>query len=149
MIRLLILLTALAGCTHTRPADLSSGTVRSEITSRAERGQAVVYVEGERGREARDLEVGTDVTTWVDRMSDEERSAPTSSLHAVAFRRDGLGALEGAAFGAATGVVVFNLEHQLSGGGSELFPGLRTVAGATIGFLVGLLVGVIRSDQYV
>ena len=143
-----LLLLLLAGCTHTRPADFSSTATRAEISARVDGGQAIVYFEDGRKREVRSLEVGTETTTGVDRRSDEAFVVPTSGVTSVAFLRDGFGALEGAAIGAAVGIVVVHASCSQTPD-IVCFQPLSTIVGTVIGGIPGAIVGLFRSDRVV
>lgn len=148
MIRLLILLTALAGCTHTRSVDLSSAAARAEIEARVGGGQAIVYSEDGRKREVRSLEVGEDSITGIDRRTDKAFSVPTSSVGSVVLLRDGFGALKGAVIGAAVGVVA---THVSCSQNPDIVctPPIPTLAGVLIGGIPGAIIGLFRSDRVV
>ncbi|PAP78235.1 hypothetical protein [Rubrivirga marina] len=150
--RLAVLLLAfgLAGCTHTRPADLSSAATRAEVNARAERGHPVLHLDGQRGRQVRSLHVAPDVTTWIDKKTGEARSAPTAEVRAVAFRRDGHGALQGIGIGVAVVGLLDTYLGALDGEGFLTFSPLQGAAfGAAGGAEIGALVGAIRSDRVV
>ena len=147
---LVLALLALAGCTSTRLADLSSPATRAEVNGRAERGHPVLYVAGQRGRQVRALHVAPDVTTWTDKKTGEAHSAPTSEVEAVAFRRDGWGALQGVGIGIATGAAVGAIVGATDGEGWFTYsPALGALLCATAGAEIGLLAGAIRSDRVV
>ncbi len=146
---LVVLAPLLAGCVYTRPASLASPTDRAEVNARAERGHAVVTLAGERGRHVRALHVGPDTTTWVNKRTGESRSAPTSDVAAVTFRRDGAGALKGAAIGTSVGVLL-GLLSEPSGSGFITFS--RSQAAGLFGIngaLFGALAGAIHSERHV
>ena len=147
---LLAMLAALAGCTHTRPADLASAETRAEINARAERGHPVLHLVGRRGRQVRALRLEADTTTWIDKKTGELRAAPTADVEAVAFRRDGYGALEGLGVGVAVGAALGAYIGATDGDG---FFDFTTAAAAAIygaaGLEVGALAGAIRSDRVV
>ncbi len=148
--RLLAALVLLAGCTHTRPADLSSSATRAEVNARAERGHPVLHLVGQRGRQVRSLHVAADVTTWIDKKTDEVRSAPTADVSAIAFRRDGLGALEGAGVGAVTGALLGALAGATDGDAFfDFTPAAAAALYATGGAEIGAIVGALRSDRVV
>ncbi|MGB3544117.1 hypothetical protein [Rubrivirga sp.] len=141
----ILLVLVLVGCTHTRPADLSSASTRATINARAERGFPVLHLEGERGRQVRALRVAADSTFWVDKRTDEARSAPTAAIDAVVFRRDGYGALAGAGIGAVVGGASGFV-------GDPPFPfdrAFMVVMGAAGGAVVGAFSGAIRSDRVI
>ena len=145
-----LLLVGLTGCTTSRPADLSSPSVRHEINARAERGHPVVHLVGQRGRQARSLHVAPDVTTWVDKKTGEVREAPTSEVEAIAFRRDGLGALEGIGIGVVTGAVLGAIVGATDEGSAfDFTPAAAAVLYGTGGVEFGALFGAIRSDRFV
>ncbi|WP_420457361.1 hypothetical protein [Rubrivirga sp.] len=138
-----LLVPLLAGCVYTRPASLASPADRAEVNARAERGHPVLALAGERGRQVRALRVGPDTTTWVDKRTGEARSAPTSDVTAVSFRRDGAGALKGAAIGATAGALLYYVIAHVDP--IPLLPprlaaGLGAVAAAPFGALAGAAV---------
>ena len=149
--RLVFLALLLAGCTYTRPAQLDSAGGRAEVNARAERGHAVLALTGERGRQVRALHVAPDVTTWTDKRTGEARSAPTADVAAVTFRRDGAGALKGAAIGAGVGAVLGFVAGRSPGDDAfiTLSPTVWAGLGAVNGVWVGALVGAAHSERHV
>lgn len=147
---LLIALALLTGCTTSRVADLSSTSTRTEVNARAERGHPVLHLSGERGRQVRALHVAPDVTTWVDKKTGESRSAPTTDVEAIAFRRDGLGALQGVGIGVAVGALFGTMMGAIDGEGLFTYSPLQGAAmGAAAGAGIGVIVGAIRSNRFV
>ena len=152
MPRLVFVALFLAGCTYTRPAQLDSAGGRAEVNARAERGHAVLALAGERGRQVRALHVGPDVTTWTDKRTGEARSAPTADVATVTFRRDGAGALKGAAVGAGVGAVLGFVSGRRSPGDDAfitLSPTTWAGLGAANGVWAGALVGAAHSERHV
>lgn len=142
---LLVLLLVLAGCTHTRTADFSSVATRDEVNFRADRGHPVIHIKGEPSRQALALQIAADSATWIDKKSGEARAASTSSVEAVAFRRDGYGALEGAAIGTVAGGALM----AWSATQDDFSPAFAAVIGAIGGQWLGALIGAIHSDKVV
>lgn len=140
----------LAGCTHTRSANLTSPAVRAEVNVRAERGHPVLHLEGERGREVHALRVDGDSTYWVDKRTDQAQSAPTSRVHSVAFRRAGIGALEGLGVGFGVGAVLGAVRGSTDGGGLFSYsPGEGAWVVGVMGAAAGALAGAARSNRFV
>lgn len=147
---LLAALAALTGCTHTRPADLASAATRAEINARAERGYPVLHLAGQRGRQVRALRLEADTTTWIDKKTGEFRAAPTADVAAVAFRRDGYGALEGIGIGVAVGATLGAVIGATDGDGFfDFTPAAAAALYAAAGLEIGALAGAIRSDRVV
>ena len=147
---LFVLAIGLAGCSHTETATIATADGRAEINTRAERGHAMVALEGERRRPVDDLRVAPDITVWTDAKTGEPRSAPTSEIRAITFRRDGIGALKGAAIGAAVGATLGLIAGGFDDGGSFLSrpPGAYAVLVGTSGAAIGAIAGLIRSDLH-
>jgi hypothetical protein len=148
---LALALLLLAGCVSTQPVSLGTPDGRARVNARAERGHPVLALYGGRGRQVRALHVGPDVTTWVDKRTGEARSAPTASVAAVTFRRDGAGALRGAAVGVGLGVAL-----GLVAGVTDDDRGLIDFSTGTFvsvfgasGALIGAVGGAIHSDRAV
>ena len=151
---LLLALALLTGCTTSRVADFSSSAARAEVNDRADRGHPVLHLAGDRGRQVRSLHIAPDVTTWVDKKTGESRSAPTPDIEAVAFRRDGLGALQGVGIGIGVGALVgtwVGATDGVAGGGRGFTysPAAGALLGAAMGAEVGAIVGAIRSNRVV
>lgn len=147
---LLLTLVLLMGCTTSRVADFSSPSTRTEVNDRAERGHPVLHLVGERGRQVRSLHVAPDVTTWVDKKTGESRWAPTADVEAIAFRRDGLGALQGVGIGIGVGALFGTWIGAADGQGFLTYSPLQGAAlGAAAGAEIGAIVGAIRSNRFV
>lgn len=144
-------LALLTGCVSTKPIAFDTPEGRTHVNNLALHGCPVLKLAGQRGRQITALSITADVTTWIDRLTGEVRSAPTSTVEAVAFRRDGRGALKGAAIGLGTGVVLGLIAGaDDDGGGLISFPTSTYVGvfGGT-GGLIGALTGAIRSDRLI
>ncbi len=143
-------LTAISGCTHVQPLTLSSPEGRAAVTARAAAGgRAVVRLDGEPARAARELAMDADTTRWTDALSGRVRAEPTARVRSVAFRRDGRGALTGAAIGGAVGVPYGVLLAADDRGFFRFTLAEGLALGVAAGASVGALVGLMRSDRAV
>lgn len=147
----LLLPLLLAGCVSTQSVSLDTAEGRARINERAERGHPVLTLTGQRGHLVQALHIAPDLTTWIDRKTGEARAAPTSSVEAVTFRRDGAGALKGLAVGASTGAALGLLIGLAEDdpGFFSLSTGGWTAVAAAQGALVGTLAGALHSDRAV
>ncbi|MEM6327862.1 MAG: hypothetical protein AAF791_12150 [Bacteroidota bacterium] len=149
---LLLLLStlALSACVSTQPASVATPEGRASLNERADRGHPVLALWGERGRQVRDLRIDADSARWVDKKTEEARSAPTDQIEAITFRRDGRGALKGMAVGAGLGALLgLYLDVQAAGatGFIDFPPGFWTL-GTAVGFApFGAMGGAIHSDR--
>ena len=148
---LLALLAAVAsGCVYSRAVSLDSARDRAAVNARAARGHAVVAVDGQRGRQVRDLRVGPDTTTWTDKKTGEARSAPTAHVSGITFRRDGAGALKGLAVGVGVGAALgLAASTAPQDGFFTLPPQTWALLGAIDGAVLGVLAGAIHSERHV
>lgn len=151
MSRLLVCVLSVlcGGCVSTQPVSLSSPEGQREINERAVRGHAVLALNGQRGRPVRSLHIGPDSTSWIDKTSGEFRSAPSSDVESVTFRRDGAGALKGFAITAAVGATLGAL---LGASDDGRFLDYTPLQGAAMGGAMGVygaLIGAIHSDRQV
>lgn len=146
-----ILILLLSGCVTTQPLPLNSSEGRAEINTRAERGQAVVFVEGEPGRHVLALHIAPDVTTWIHPRTREVGSVPTDRVARVTFLRAGTGALKGLGIGTVVGAGVGLLADASDDGVGFLSfstAGWITLVGIS-GALHGALVGAAYADRHV
>ncbi|MEM1056114.1 MAG: hypothetical protein AAGI52_11345 [Bacteroidota bacterium] len=147
---LLLLSLALSGCVSTGYASVATPEGRSALNDRADRGHPVLALWGERGRQVRDLRIDADSARWVDKKTNEARSAPTSQIEAITFRRDGRGALKGMAVAAGIGTAL-GLVIASGDGGDFGILDFNVGEGIAIGLLgtvpYGALIGAIHSDR--
>lgn len=145
----LLLAFALTGCVNSQSISLTDAESRAYINDRAESGHPVLALHGKRGRQVHSLNVGPDVTTWVDKKTGESRSARTAHVEAVTYRRDGAGALKGAAIGIGIGVALGLFAGETDDGSGLINYGTFEYMGmfGGSGAAVGALGGAIHSDR--
>ncbi len=142
--RLVLLLVLVSGCVTTHPAPLDTPAGRDALNARTSGRVATLYAGGER-HAAREVHVGPDETTWVDRLTGAPRSAPTQDVRAVSLRQRFAWQplLIGAGIGAATGALASVMDSGGCGGFFCFTPTpLEYIAtfglgGAAIGGVVG------------
>lgn len=101
---LLLALTALTACTHTRTAE-SAGDL-ADLGRRAEGRRVVVALADGRRLPAEGLRFAPDSASWVDPETRALHRVATADVAAVTFgRRRGRGALEGFAIGTGAGAL--------------------------------------------
>jgi hypothetical protein len=142
---LAIVVTALTGCTHTRPLFLASPEARTELNRRAEAVTVLVTLRGDTQVRARALRVEADSTSWLDPASGAVRSVPTADLATVRFTDRGRGVAEGSGLGLLIGAGFGLLLRAVSGDsrGDRLL-GLTAVQSAALvpGFFGGIGLGI-------
>ena len=146
---LVLLAVAVGGCVHTERVSLATPQGRAEVNDRAHLNTAIVAVEGQRGRSARNLRVAADSTTWTDFGTGKPRSAATASVTAVTFRRDGVGALKGAGVGLVLSAGSTVLLSGTDCADCFVSPWVGVGAIGVLGALTGALVGATHSDRLV
>ena len=140
------------GCAHTQSQSVASEDGRARINLRASERPAVIAIEGQRRQTVEALHVAADLTTWLDPETGGLRSAPTSEVEAVTFRRPGYGALEGLAVGALVGAALGFVAYEIERGDpATAFAGQGEVTGTIglVGGLAGAAVGAALSDRVV
>lgn len=142
-----VLVLVASGCVHTQPERLGTAEGRAAVNARAAERAAFVSVRGEGRQNVRNLRVGPDETTWVDRFSGAPRSVPTADVASVTFRRGNVlrSATLGAAIGAGLGLLT-------SLGDEGELASFSPVANAAIfglnGAAVGGTVGAFQTDRF-
>ncbi len=152
LVLILGLFALASGCVHTRPAPLDTSAGRADLTSRTMGRVATLTVNGERYA-ARDLHIGPDETTWVDRLSGEPQSAPTADVSAVSMRRGRpwRALLIGAGIGVAVGVLAAVTDEGACGGFFCLRPTPAeyvSIFGLS-GGMIGAAVGAAQTERFV
>ena len=108
---------------------------------------ATVHLHGGTRHGVRNLHVGPDETTWVNRLSGQPQSAPTAGVAAVSLRRGGIvrSFLIGAGIGAALGLIAWTQDE----GGFLSFPlWIYLGGGAAEGGAIGAGVGAGQVDRF-
>ncbi len=152
LVLILGLLVLVSGCVHTRPVPLDTPAGRADLNARTSGRVSTLHVRGEPNRSVRNLHIGPDETTWVDRLSGQPQSAPTADVSAVSLRRAALwrSALIGAGVGAAVGA----LAALTDDGCSSFFcltptPAEYVALFGASGAVIGSVVGVSRTERFV
>ena len=147
MRHLALLLVLLAGCVHTQPATPATPDGRADLNARTAGRVATVHLRSGTRAGVRNLHVGPDETTWVNRLSGQPQSAPTTDVAAVSLRRGGIvrSFLIGAGIGAALGLLAWTQDD----GGFLSFPPLLYIGGgAAEGGAIGAGVGAGQVDRF-
>lgn len=145
------LLVLVSGCVTTHPAPLDTDAGRADLNARTAGRVATLYARGER-HAARDLHVGPDETTWVNRLSGQPESARTSDVTSVSMHRGGSVwrlALIGAGVGAVTGLLAVATD-DCSGGFAFCFTPIAYIGiFGTSGAAIGAGVGASQTERFV
>lgn len=148
LILLLGLLALASGCIHTRPAPLDTADGRADLNARTAGRAATLHVRGAPSQSVRNLHLGPDETTWVDRVSGLPQSAPTINVAAVSVRRQRWwqSALIGAGIGTALGAL------EAARGCRSLLcysPAATVGMGGLSGAAIGTAFGAGQTDRFV
>ena len=147
MRRVALFLVLLSGCVHTQPATLATPDGRANLNARTAGRVATVHLHGGTRHGVRNLRIGPDETTWVNRLSGQPQSAPTAGVAAVSLRRGGIvrSVLIGAGIGAALGLLAWTQDE----GGFLSFPlWIYLGGGAAEGGAIGAGVGAGQVDRF-
>ena len=144
---------ALSGCVHTQPERLGSAEGRAAVNTRADGRSATLHVRGQPRRSVRNLHVGPDETTWVDRLSGQPESAPTGEIQSVSFRR-GRNVVRSVLIGTGVGVIAGALASTADNRSDAflapviLGPEVIIASFGITGMLAGTVVGTMQTDRF-
>ena len=144
---------ALSGCVHTQPEHLGSAEGRATVNARADGRAATLHVRGQSRRSVRSLHIGPDETTWVDRLSGQPESAPTTEIVSVSFRR-GRNVVRSVLIGTGVGVIAGAIASTADNRSDAflapviLGPEVIIASFGITGALIGTGVGTMQTDRF-
>ena len=147
MRRVALFLVLLSGCVHTQPATLATPGGRAELNARTSGRVATVHLRSGTHHGVRNLHIGPDETTWVNRLSGQPQSAATAGVAAVSLCQGGIvrSFLIGAGIGAALGLLAWTQDE----GGFLSFPlWIYLGGGALEGGAFGAGIGAGQVDRF-
>lgn len=147
---LLVVITALAGCTSARVVDTQAPSPYAEVNEAAQDRVVQVHLADGRTLHATDLDLTPDVASYVD-ADGQMHTVATDAIEQVAFVQGGRGALDGLGIGllmGGAGGAMVGLASGSTCNEDDLFcdPGFYAAAfGALFGAIGGLVGGAIGS----